>query len=304
MSAVSESVTGRITLGDLADRYGFDLTPPFAANVTITSLADDAESVSPGALLVVTSPDEADAARLGEAANRGAYAVLVPSAFDGRLPDLDIPVLYGDPDGECLGRLAAQICGSPANAMAVFAVMGTDDASIEENAHVAATLLHTLGNPVAVIGADGSLSLERHLNLRYPLGILDVESTLAVCAEDGAAAVVIALNTRTLRDGALNGVNVDVLGQDCAQGDSLERVMGQEAADRYGFVIDDQTHLTGFTEESDQLAMQSVSSGVPENDRRLSLAIAMVMAAGVRRANIRNALRVSRDISEMKRDAG
>ena len=40
MSAISESMNRRMTLGLLASRYGFDLDPTFATEVTITSIAD------------------------------------------------------------------------------------------------------------------------------------------------------------------------------------------------------------------------------------------------------------------------
>ena len=52
MSAVSESMNRRMTLGLLASRYGFDLDPTFATEVTITSIADDIDSVRPGALFM------------------------------------------------------------------------------------------------------------------------------------------------------------------------------------------------------------------------------------------------------------
>ena len=71
-----------------------------------------------------------------------------------------------------------------------------------------------LGNPVGVISAGNSQSLERFLDLNYPLSILDVQRTMAVCAEDGAAAVILALSEETLNDDALQSVNVDVLGCD------------------------------------------------------------------------------------------
>ena len=52
MSAVSESMNRRMTLGLLASRYGFDLDPAFATEVTVTSIADDIDSVRPGALFM------------------------------------------------------------------------------------------------------------------------------------------------------------------------------------------------------------------------------------------------------------
>ena len=40
MSAVSEAVARRMTLGYLADTYGLELDPDFASGVTVTSIAD------------------------------------------------------------------------------------------------------------------------------------------------------------------------------------------------------------------------------------------------------------------------
>ena len=71
-----------------------------------------------------------------------------------------------------------------------------------------------LGNPVGVISSSDSQSLERFLNLEYPLSAIDVQRTMAVCAEDGAAAVILALDEETLREDALQSVSVDVLACD------------------------------------------------------------------------------------------
>ena len=54
--------------------------------------------------------------------------------------------------------------------------------------------------------------MTRTMNLNYPLGILDMQRALSVCAEDGVAAVIIAMDDRTLAEHALESVNVDVLG--------------------------------------------------------------------------------------------
>ena len=59
MSAISESMNRRMTLGLLASRYGFDLDPTFATEVTITSIADDIDSVRPGSLFMPSAPVDA-----------------------------------------------------------------------------------------------------------------------------------------------------------------------------------------------------------------------------------------------------
>ena len=58
MSAVSESIAQRVTLGMLVERYGFEVDPPFATNVTITSLSDAVDTVIPGSLFICTHAQE------------------------------------------------------------------------------------------------------------------------------------------------------------------------------------------------------------------------------------------------------
>ena len=52
MSVVSGSGACRMTLGTLASRYGYELVPPSSEGVTVTSLADEVDSVIPGSLYV------------------------------------------------------------------------------------------------------------------------------------------------------------------------------------------------------------------------------------------------------------
>lgn len=403
MSVVSEAVGRRVTLGYLADRYGLELDPAFAGGVTVTSMADDIESVRPGGLYAPLH--DADLKNLGEARARGAYAALVPSrqlaqsegdadGEPGRGNDTNpqIPMLVGDLDDKLVGRIAADLAGAPANALAVFAVSDADQERCERRAAAAADFLHILGNPVGLISASGSTSLERDLDVTYPLDILDVQQVLSVCVEDGAAAIVFALDSRTLAPHALSGVNVDVIGMDAiarndahdssnaslasagqahsgiaedgshpvdatshtdaasgassagSDGERTEVIPKHEsrtpdAADAitsnitdssraptvslpklgagvllsslhdgrrdqaarlagdYGFIIDGQTHVTARDAQSDMLASQAPAMAGNERSAELSLSIAMAMAAGVRKSNIRSALRVSHELN-------
>ncbi|ETY72266.1 hypothetical protein [Bifidobacterium moukalabense] len=292
MSAVSESMNRRMTLGHLASQYGFDLDPSFASEVTVTSLADDTDSIRPGALYIPGA--DVDARQLVQAQRLGAYGAIVPHALRGELRDLQIPLIYAEPTPRQLGKLACDIAGAPSDALAVFAIVGNDRESVEYDVKDLADFLHMLGNPVGVISAGNSQSLERFLDLRYPLSILDVQRTLAVCAEDGAAAVILALDERTLREQALQSVSVDVLGIDDADvdGEQLSRKVAG-----FGGVIGKQTRVATRTQESDLLATQAAMAYEQVDGRALSLSIAMVLAAGVRKANIKSALRVSRDLN-------
>ncbi|MCI1832272.1 MAG: UDP-N-acetylmuramyl peptide synthase [Bifidobacterium sp.] len=294
MSTLNESVARRVTLGYLASHYGFDLQPSFVSAVTITSLANDVDSVRPGSLYIPMGT--VDEQRLAKAQENGAYAALVPTAFRSVVPHPDFPLLFADPTPQQLGRLASDVAGAPAAALAVFAIAGNDDGEIQLNVMRLADVLHMLGNPVGVISAEGSKSLERQLNLTYPLNMLDVQHTLAVCSEDGAAAVVIAMDGKTLKRDSLQEVSVDVLGTDENLMGGQAQTMAQASRSYYGFAMDKQEHVTTRTEESNLLASQTSLVYDKASERHLSLSIAMVLAAGVRRSNIKGALRVSREL--------
>ncbi|KAA8824866.1 hypothetical protein EMO92_08120 [Bifidobacterium reuteri] len=289
MSAVSESVSERMTLGMLSEQYGFEIVPEFATNVTITAICDSLDSVSPGSLFVCGSR----VSELGHAAQAGAYAALLPRSFRHQCPDADIPLLFGELDDHVLGSMAVTLAGSPTNALAMFAVSGTDDDEVDANVTQLADFLHMLGNPVAKISAAGSTSMTRALNLTYPLGVLDMQRTLAVCAEDGVAAVIIAMNPATLTNHALESVNVDVLGiEHVAPGEDVSALKT-----RYAFISDRDLVVTTTSRESDELALESPVGYDPVRAGHMSLAISMVLAAGVRKNNVRSALRVANNLS-------
>jgi len=208
--------------------------------------------------------------------------------------NVQIPLIYAEPTAQQLGKLASEMAGSPSDSLAVFAVAGSNTQTVEQGVRDLADFLHMLGNPVGVISAGNSQSLERFLDLNYPLSILDVQRTMAVCAEDGAAAVILALSEETLNDDALQSVNVDVLGCD-DKGLSEAEIVKSVA--RFGCTVGKQTHIAGRTQESDALAAQATEAYGQTDSSALSLSIAMVLAAGVRKANIKSALRVSRDLN-------
>lgn len=295
MSAVDESMSQRMTLGHLASHYGFDLEPRFAQSVTVTSLADIPDSVRPGALYV-PDDDGVDAGALALAATNGAYAALVPHALRGEASAIGIPLMLGEPDAATLGNMAARIAGSPSNTLAIFAVCGSDPDETHADVVRLADFLHMLGNPVGVISQSGSSSMERGLQMDYPAGIFDVQHALAVSSEDGVAAMVIAVDEQTLAPGALNGVTVDVLGTIDKLDKSEATARFDETRDRYGFTAGQGVGLVTCSEESGWLASQGSPSHEWQSQKRLSLCIAMALSAGVKRGNIRNALRVSREL--------
>lgn len=334
MNAVDEYSRVRVTLGFAAKNYGFEVVPAFATGVTITSLAHDVRQVRPGCLFVPIG--HVDKRQLEAARDAGAYAALVPPEFRNEASTLGLPLLVSSYNPVALGKLACDINGDPSSSVATFAVAGDDDDEIHANVIRLADFLHMLGNPVGIISDSGSMSLQRELSLQYPLHIADVQHTLSVCAEDGAAAVVIALNSATLSKNALQSVNIDVLG---AEESSVEKSSVESSAEkasvekasfenseanseakssvektaldympplrqlsfyslrqRYGFASRDHAYCVTRSAESDELAQLADQIGGKDVKKHLSLTIAMVLAAGVRRGTIKSALRVSREL--------
>ena len=159
MSAVSESMNRRLTLGLLASRYGFDLDPAFATEVTVTSIADDIDSVRPGALFMPSM--QVDEQQLRQVQALGAYGAVVPHALRGKTDGVQIPLIYAEPTAQQLGKLASEMAGSPSDSLAVFAVVGSNTQTVEQGVRDLADFLHMLGNPVGVISAGNQPSLNR-----------------------------------------------------------------------------------------------------------------------------------------------
>ena len=336
MNVVDEYSRIRVTLGFAAKNYGFEVVPAFASEVTITSIAHDVRNVRPGGLFVPIG--HIDRRQLEAARDAGAYAALVSPEFRGEAADLGLPLLVSSANPVALGKLACDINADPSSCVATFAIAGDDDDEIHANVLRLADFLHMLGNPVGVISDAGSTSLQRELSLQYPLNIADVQHALSVCAEDGAAAVVIALNSATLAKNALQSVSIDVLGVEQTQNESnsgaeSDSKSNSESEDeteskdavsnvkvsaktsssplypayatgmsfyalrqRYGFSGREHAYCVTRSAESDELAELADQIGGNDVQRHLSLSIAMVLAAGVRRGTIKSALRVSHEL--------
>lgn len=392
MNAVDEFSRTRVTLGFAAEQYGFEVIPSFASGITITSLACDVRNVKPGCLFIPAN--RVDKRQLEAARDAGAYAAMVTPEFRSEAMSVGIPLLVSSNNPVTLGKLACDVNNDPSSFIATFAVAGDDDDEVYANVIRLADFLHMLGNPIGVISAAGSNSLQRELDLEYPLGIVDIQHNLSVCVEDGAAAVVIALNSATLKKDALQSVNIDVLGVesnnalamagslDLYKSDSssqaIERSGGDLAYDsslanskdksqasgtleaksrvdansedsqdshdskskessesliysnkkddskidykndskidksstksarpvmsfynlqqRYGFISHERSYCVMRSRESDELAALADQIGGKSVSKHLSLSIAMVLAAGVRRGTIKSALRVSHEL--------
>ncbi len=209
--------------------------------MTITSIADDVESVRPGALFVPSA--DVDVHQLSQAQEQGAYGAIVPHALRGQTDDIQIPLIYAEPTMGQLGKLVSDMAGNPSDALAVFAITGKNREIVESEVRNLADFLHMLGNPVGVISSSDSQSLERFLNLDYPLSASSMcKRTMSVCAEDGAAAVILALDEETLREHALQSVSVDVLACD---DNGLSDAEVAKLVAKFGCAVGKQTRIAG-----------------------------------------------------------
>lgn len=395
MNAVDEFSRTRVTLGFAAQQYGFEVIPSFASGITITSLACDVRNVKPGCLFIPAN--RVDKRQLEAARDAGAYAAMVTPEFRSEAMGVGIPLLVSSNNPVTLGKLACDVNNDPSSFIATFAVAGDDDDEVYANVIRLSDFLHMLGNPIGVISAAGSNSLQRELDLEYPLGIVDIQHNLSVCVEDGAEAVVIALNSATLKKDALQSVNIDVLGVesnnalamagslDLYKSDSSSQAIERSGGDlvydssfanskdksqasgtleakskvdansedsqdsqdsheskskessesliysnkkddskidykndskidessiksarpvmsfynlqqRYGFISHERSYCVMRSRESDELAALADQIGGKSVSKHLSLSIAMVLAAGVRRGTIKSALRVSHEL--------
>lgn len=280
MSGLGDAPFQRVTVEYLKKNLSARLDEPFTGLVTLTSLATSLDSVTPGSLFV-PGPDERNYNDLHRAVDSGAYAVLLPesdeSVFTPR--ELGIPVLFARDIERRLGNVAAYMEGDPSDSLAIFVAYGQ---RAQKVAAKLAALLHMLGNPVGLVSQEKSYSLNRGMNLKFPLNAGSLQGIQSVSLEDGAAALVIAADARTLEPFALAGTHADV----CSE---------YENSETFGAVIGQQTHhVKGGMFDSDLARLGSL---VPIGDPVWSTAISMALAAGITIESIQQAVKVTEEFS-------
>ncbi len=240
MSALSEASDEHITLGDLRERYGLKGFQSHVDPVTITSVANTVEEVTPGALFLLdydsATVNYGDAFSLiNQASLHGAYAAVISmhdstqlrndqasggqasavqssvdqTSDDRILMQCDIPVFTADLSKEDIGHISADLAGQPSDSLAIFAVCGVH---AQKSVEVLGQLLHMLGNPVGIISFAGSRSVDQPIEISYPLNAIDVQKLLAGMLEDGATSVVLSIDDETFDESSLTSISIDVLG--------------------------------------------------------------------------------------------
>jgi UDP-N-acetylmuramyl tripeptide synthase len=286
MSGLGDIPFRRVTLDYLKKALSARLDEPFVGLVTLTSCATDLSSVSPGSLYV-PGPGERNDADLHAAIDKGAYAVALPEGLDTQFStkQLGIPVLFARSIDGKIGDVAAYMEANPSDSLAVFVAFGDNAESV---AAKLATLLHILGNPVGLISHDKSYSLNRGMNLDFPLDSVRLQHLQSVALEDGAAALVIAADSQTLGAHALVGTQIDV----SAHSDEAQM---HDSEQFFGARIDKTTHSVSPGMNAAELAR--VGSQIPLTDSASAMSFSMALAAGITVESIQQAVKVSEEFS-------
>lgn len=292
MSYANDSGSSNITIQLLREQYGIETLHHDYGPVTITSIALSLDDVTQGSLYIPSKQAISEDPYFMQAQSRGAYAVLVDRQTVVDSAQISIPVLFGSLSAQELGTLAATLYHYPAQAIAIFAIIGQHT---ERYASQLAYILHILGNPVGVISSTMTKSLDSDLHTHMPLSSVAMQKLLSVIVEDGAAAAVISVDQQTLQRGALSCIGVDI----CAlirDEDHIGHAGINEAAAYYGAVIGEKIAIATRTADSDELAELFKPHADSDELAVLSTCLAMVMAAGVRKNNIRSALKVAKEM--------
>lgn len=287
MSFLTGNISGHYTLEDLMHQFKVTSTFPYGRDITITSLTDDTAAASPGCLYLGHGDGDIQA-EIRNAQAQGAYCILFPGSVSKVISQKElqsaatVPVLFGDLNQFDSGRLAYMLAGRPTDTLATFGVVGSQATYASDSL---AQLLHLLGNPIGVIDSRRSFSLERELTCTYPLNPIDTEMILSQMLEDGVNTVVLTINDRTFKRGALSQVGLDVCGRTQSRtmadplpdtdrvGESGEAVQDDGTAEQETAGIQDGNTDTGTaagpsSDGTGAAAVQGVGTGSPQASKR------------------------------------
>jgi UDP-N-acetylmuramoyl-L-alanyl-D-glutamate--2,6-diaminopimelate ligase len=178
--------------------------------VTVAELSADSRRVRPGVTFAAFPGESADGRNyIAQALQAGADAVLWESRdfawrADWIRPNLGIANLR-----ECVGPLAAELHGCPAEAMQVFGITGTNGKT--SCSQWLAQCLNAAGKPCGVIGTLGNGMLDRlQASANTTPDPIVLQATLAQLRREGAQAVSMEVSSHGLLQGRINGTHVDV----------------------------------------------------------------------------------------------
>jgi UDP-N-acetylmuramoyl-L-alanyl-D-glutamate--2,6-diaminopimelate ligase len=190
----------------------FDESPSTAA-VRVSGITSDSRMVAPGDLYVALPGLTRHGAEfLPQALAAGAVAVLTDPQGRATIGDLGAPVVVVSDPRPLLGELAAEIYGRPAEALAMFAVTGTNGKTTTTFLLDAA--LRAAGHQVGIVGTIGYLLNGRPLeSVRTTVTTpesTELQGLLGYLRDGGADSVVMEVSSHALVLGRADAITFDV----------------------------------------------------------------------------------------------
>ena len=186
---------------------------PSAAATRVSGIASDSRLVAPGDLYVALPGLSRHGAEfVPQALAAGAVAVLTDPSGREAIGDPGVPVVVVSDPRQALGELAARIYGRPAQALAMFAVTGTNGKTTTTFLLDAA--LRAAGHRVGIVGTIGYLLNGRPLE-SVRTTVTTPESTvlhglLGYLHDSGADSVVMEVSSHALVLGRADAITFDV----------------------------------------------------------------------------------------------
>jgi UDP-N-acetylmuramoyl-L-alanyl-D-glutamate--2,6-diaminopimelate ligase len=198
-------------LAAVAGRLGVD-PPPGAADVPVTGVCLQSAGVRDGDLYVGLRGSRTHGARFaGQAAQRGAVAVLTDPEGTAYAGEAGLPVLVVDDPRGVLGDLAGWVYGEPAGRLLMLGVTGT-------NGKTTTTFLldSALRHTRHATGLVGTVEVRvgdlRLASVRTTPEATDLHALLAVMLQRGATACSMEVSSHALAMHRVDGVVFDVAG--------------------------------------------------------------------------------------------
>ncbi len=202
------NVTQGIAVGTLIDGLSVELVRG-SASTQITSVVEDSRCAAPGSLFVARAGTKADGRDYAaEASARGAAAVLADRATpEGDLP-AGVVLLTAEAPGKVLGALAERFFGSPARALRLAGVTGTNGKT---------TVCHLLHHVLCRAGLRAGListvridhgATQRPARMTTPPA-LEISRSLAAMAAGRCRAAVLEVSSHGLDQGRTAGLAFD-----------------------------------------------------------------------------------------------
>ena len=174
-------------------------------DVEVARATADSRKVRPGDLFVAVPGRRTDGHDFApQATASGAAAALV----ERELP-IDIPQLVVPSAERAFGRAAAMLCGSPAEALRLVGITGTNGKTTIS--YMVEAMLRAAGREVGVMGTTGYRFADRSISAAYTTPTPDIlQPTLAEMVEAGCGDAVLEVSSAALAMHRLEGAPVQV----------------------------------------------------------------------------------------------